>query len=182
MHDAEGTDGAGGWHVMLGLGANVGQPLAQLARALDLVRGTLDGLRVSSVYRSAPIGNLDQPDFYNVVCSGATRKPPAAVMSSTREIERMLGRVRTVRNAPRTIDLDILAYGDLVLDTPDLTLPHPRLHQRAFVLVPLAEVAPDWRHPVLNMTAQEMLVSGGPFERIEPWGELRLDPARAKPF
>ncbi|HEV2131036.1 MAG TPA: 2-amino-4-hydroxy-6-hydroxymethyldihydropteridine diphosphokinase, partial [Longimicrobiaceae bacterium] len=127
---------------------------------------------VSSVYRSAPVGYRDQPDFFNLACGGVTHLSPPELLATTQEIEYSLGRARSFRNAPRTIDIDLLAYGDLVLDTPELTLPHPRLPERAFVLLPLAEVAPDWRHPVLDSTAAELLAAAGPLERIERWGPL----------
>jgi 7,8-dihydro-6-hydroxymethylpterin-pyrophosphokinase len=83
-----------------------------------------------------------------------------------------MGRRRTFRNAPRVIDLDLLAYGDAVLVTPELEVPHPRMTERAFVLVPLAEVAPEWHHPRLGRTARELLVLAGALERVERWGDL----------
>ncbi len=97
---------------------------------------------------------------------------PAELLQQIHHLENQLGRTRTFPNAPRTIDIDLLAYGDLVLDTPELILPHPRLHQRAFVLVPLLEIAPAWRHPVFGKTAAELLSAAGPLERIERVGSL----------
>jgi 2-amino-4-hydroxy-6-hydroxymethyldihydropteridine diphosphokinase len=124
------------------------------------------------VYRSAPVGYLNQPDFLNVVCVGRSVIPASELLRQIREIEVALGRTRSFPNAPRTIDIDILAYGDRVLDTPELIVPHPRLHQRAFVLVPLSEIAPAWRHPVFGKTAAELLSAAGPLERIERGGPL----------
>ncbi len=161
--------------VFLGMGANLGEPLRQLTRAIRGLEAVLEGIVLSSVYRSAPVGYQEQPDFYNLVCRGQTTLPPRGLLEALVEIERALGRVRTLRNAPRLIDLDILFYGDQVIDTPALTIPHPRLHQRAFVLLPLQEIAPEWRHPVLGKTPGELLADAGPLERIERWGPL---PAR----
>ena len=148
--------------VLLGLGANVGDSLAQLTLANERLARTGSIVAVSSVYRSAPVGYRDQPDFYNVVLTGRTQLSPKELLTGIHEIEHALGRTRPFPNAPRTIDIDILAYGDLVVDAPELTLPHPRMHRRAFVLVPLAEIAPEWIHPVYHQTATELLESAGP--------------------
>jgi 2-amino-4-hydroxy-6-hydroxymethyldihydropteridine diphosphokinase len=101
----------------------------------------------SSLYRTAPVGKLDQPDFVNAVARLETALAPEALLQALLAIEGSQGRVRGERNAPRTLDLDLLLYDDLVLDRPGLTLPHPRLHERAFVLVPLAELDPALRVP-----------------------------------
>ncbi len=161
-----------GADLLLSLGANLGHPVRQLTDAVHRLGDQLDLQAVSSVYRSAPVGYHEQPDFYNLVCRGRTSLPPLDLLRFTRRIEDELGRERSFPNAPRTLDIDILAYGKLVLDTAELILPHPRLHQRAFALLPLAEVAPDWRHPVLGATAAELLAAAGPLERIERWGPL----------
>jgi len=99
--------------------------------------------RVSSLYRSAPVGYLDQPDFTNAVARIETALPPRALLDQLLAIERRYGRVRDFANAPRTLDLDILLYDECVVQEPGLTIPHPRVHERAFVLVPLAEIAQD---------------------------------------
>lgn len=156
--------------VLLALGANLGDPAAQLRRALGELGGVLTSLRVSSLYRTAPVGYLDQPDFYNLVCSGETRLGPRELLREMQHIEAALGRTRPFANAPRTLDIDLLAYGDLLLETPELTLPHPRLHERGFVLVPLVEIAPDWRHPRLGRTARELLQALGPTQGVERVG------------
>lgn len=160
--------------ILLGLGSNLGAAIAQLGKAAQELGGSVEDVLSSSVHRSAPVGYISQPDFLNLVCRARTDLPPLALLHELQRIEHAFGRTRPFPNAPRTIDIDILAYGDLILDTPELTLPHPRMHQRAFVLVPLAEIAPEWRHPVFGKTAAELLASGGPFERIERWGELPL--------
>ena len=158
--------------VLLGLGANIGDPLGQLARAVEALRAMLDDVAVSSVYRTAPVGYDDQPDFYNLVVRGTTRLPPEDLLARILDVERSLGRERTFRNAPRTIDVDILAYGGAVIETPSLTVPHPGIPTRGFVLHPLAEVAPEWRHPVLRQTARELLDRAQGLERVERIGPL----------
>lgn len=158
--------------VLLGLGANLGDPPAQLAAAVARLEEWLREMRVSSVYLSDPVGHADQPRFFNLVCAGRAALEPEALLDATSRVERELGRRRSFANAPRTLDVDILAYGDRVIRSRRLVVPHPRLHQRAFVLVPLAEVAPEWRHPVLGHTPAGLLEAGGPFERVERWGSL----------
>jgi 2-amino-4-hydroxy-6-hydroxymethyldihydropteridine diphosphokinase len=102
---------------------------------------------VSSLYRSAPVGFLEQPDFVNAVARIETALAPGALLEALLGIERRQGRVREFTNAPRTLDLDILLYADEEVREPGLAIPHPRMHERAFVLVPLAEIAPDWVVP-----------------------------------
>lgn len=133
----------------IALGANLGdaRETVRLAMAgLDRLPETRL-LRTSSLYLTAPVGLLDQPDFINAVAAVETTLPAADLLQALLEAEHQQGRVRSIANAPRTLDLDILLYCDLVLDTPALTLPHPRLHLRAFVLEPLAEIAPDLTLP-----------------------------------
>jgi 2-amino-4-hydroxy-6-hydroxymethyldihydropteridine diphosphokinase len=103
------------------------------------------------------------------------------VLRAVLEVEGALGRVRTFADAPRTIDIDLLAFGTRVMEVPGLTLPHPRLHQRGFVLHPLAEIAPEWRHPVLGQTARELLSSGAARERVERLGPLYPPPGALAP-
>jgi 2-amino-4-hydroxy-6-hydroxymethyldihydropteridine diphosphokinase len=158
--------------VLLGLGANLGDPRRQLAAAVARLCAMVDDVRVSSVYRTEPVGHREQPDFYNLVIGGWTRLPPEALLREVLAIERDLGRERTFANAPRTIDIDLLAYGEVVMRTPELTLPHPAIAHRGFVLHPLAEVAPEWVHPLLGRTARELLSAAGPLERVERDGRL----------
>ena len=127
------------------LGANIGDPRRQLLAAFDDL-DRLPGTRVrarSSLYRSAPAGYADQPDFLNAVAELDTALEPEALLAALQEIEARHGRERSFRNAPRTLDLDLLLYGDRAAASERLTLPHPRMHDRSFVLQPLAEIAPD---------------------------------------
>jgi 2-amino-4-hydroxy-6-hydroxymethyldihydropteridine diphosphokinase len=131
------------------LGANLGDPVAAVQAALAALAGLPDSrvVRASSLYRTAPVGLHHQPDFINAVAALETALAPEALLDALFAIEAGFGRVRAAKNGPRTIDLDLLLHGDLELAQPRLTLPHPRLHLRAFVLVPLAEIAPDLRLP-----------------------------------
>ncbi|MBS0345004.1 MAG: 2-amino-4-hydroxy-6-hydroxymethyldihydropteridine diphosphokinase [Proteobacteria bacterium] len=134
------------------LGANIGEPVKHLRAAVDDL-DALPGTRVvarSSLYRSAPVGLLDQPDFINAVVAVNTELPALALLRQLLAIEARHGRVRSVANAPRTLDLDLLLYGELQMQDAELTLPHPRMHERAFVLLPLLEVAPDIALPALG--------------------------------
>lgn len=161
-----------GAEVLLGLGANQGDPVAQLAAAVRALSASMRIGGVSSVYRSAPVGYAEQPDFYNLVVHGWTALEPRELLSVAQRVEEALGRRRSFANAPRTMDVDLLAYGARVMRTAELTLPHPRLHLRGFVLHPLAEVAPEWTHPVLLRTARELLSLANALERVERVGAL----------
>ena len=129
----------------IGLGANLGDPEAQVRRAFAALT-ELPGTRLlaaSSLYRSAPVGYTVQPDFVNAVVQIETRLGAEALLRELLATEARFGRVRQFPNAPRTLDLDLLLYGDRVIAEPGLVVPHPRMHERAFVLAPLAEIAPD---------------------------------------
>ena len=150
----------------------MGSPLAQLRTAVDRFPALLRVERISSVYRTEPVGYEAQPDFLNLVCSGRTELAPLELLAAFQRIEEGMGREKSVPNGPRPIDIDLLAYGDLIIDSPDLTLPHPRLHLRAFVLVPLLEIAPEWRHPVLAKTPAELLTAAATVAGVERLGPL----------
>ncbi len=144
--------------VFLLLGANLGEREATLAKATDLISERIAPvISQSHLYETAPWGVTDQPAFLNQVISIETMLTPEELLSRTLEIEKQLGRERRLRWGARVIDIDMLYYSDLVLDTENLHLPHPRLHQRRFTLVPLVEIAPDFVHPVLHKTNQELL-------------------------
>ena len=127
------------------LGANLGNPFVTVQAAIAALDGIPESQRrdASSLYRTAPVGLKNQPDFINAVVALETRLAPQALLEQLFAIEARFGRERSVRNAPRTLDLDLLLHGDAVLATATLTLPHPRMHERAFVLAPLAEIAPQ---------------------------------------
>jgi 2-amino-4-hydroxy-6-hydroxymethyldihydropteridine diphosphokinase len=143
----------------IGLGSNLGDRAKYLSDAIaDLAAlGTVGA--VSSFYETSPVGNLAQPEFLNAVAELRTELSPEDLMAELLRIERCHGRDRenATPKGPRTLDLDLLACDDLVIDTALLTLPHPALAERAFVLVPLAEVAPQWRHPVRGKSAAQFL-------------------------
>lgn len=161
---------------LLGLGSNLGDRRRNLADAVRRLTGVVEALAISSVYRSQPVGFADQPDFLNLVLLARTPLGPYELLDRLQEIEHVLGRERTFPNAPRTIDLDILAYDDAVIRSDRLTIPHPRLHSRGFVLHPLAEIVPGWRHPVLGVGPAELIRRAGELEWVE-----REEPLRSQP-
>ena len=134
----------------LGLGSNLGKREENLCQALALLSQRVSLEAVSSVYETEPIGYEEQPLFLNLVCGIATELLPEELLQLAKDIEATMGRVPSFVNAPRPIDIDILFYDDKIIDTQNLTIPHPRLKGRAFVLVPLAEIAPDFVHPGLG--------------------------------
>jgi 2-amino-4-hydroxy-6-hydroxymethyldihydropteridine diphosphokinase len=158
--------------VLLGLGANVDDPAARVAEAVARLGREMEIVAVSSLYRTEPVGYADQPDFLNAVVHARTGRTPEETLALCLSIEREMGRVRTFRNAPRRIDVDLLAHGRVVCGTEALVLPHPRMAERGFVLHPLAELAPAWRHPVDGRTAAEMLADGGDTARVERVGPV----------
>jgi len=133
----------------IALGSNLDDPVAQVRAGVQAL-GKLPDTRLvccSSLYRTAPVGVTDQPDFINAVCAADTGLPAGALMRALLNIERAHGRQRDIQGGPRTLDLDLLLYGEMVCHEPGLTLPHPRLHERAFVLYPLSEIAPGLNIP-----------------------------------
>ncbi len=145
----------------IGIGANLGDPEQAVWDAIAWLRTLEPGtrlVRASSPLWTAPWGKTDQPDFVNAVAIVETELPPRALLDVLLAKEASVGRVRTETWGPRVLDLDLLWWGDAVLDEAGITLPHPGIAERAFVLDPLAEIAPEWRHPRTGKTAAEMLV------------------------
>jgi len=161
--------------ILLGIGGNLasaefGAPPRSLEAALELLREEeIEVLRRSRWYRSAPVPPSAQPWYLNGVALIATTRDPASLLEALHRVEARFGRERRERNAARSLDLDLLAYGSVVTaaNAPPPALPHPRLHERAFVLRPLAELAPEWRHPRLGLTAAELLARLPPGQKIE---------------
>ncbi len=152
--------------ILVALGANL--PTADGGSAEDTCRraaGALDGIAglrlraLSRLYESEPIPPSGQPSFINAVARLSGNVSPASLLEALHRIEAAFGRSRTVINAARTLDLDIVAMGDLVRSAPDPVLPHPRMQERAFVLAPLLDVAPDWRHPISGRSARDLLAA-----------------------
>jgi 2-amino-4-hydroxy-6-hydroxymethyldihydropteridine diphosphokinase len=141
----------------IGLGSNIGDRERNIRRAVELLGASVQVTAVSSLYCSEPVGRGDQEDFLNAAAQIETELAAPDLLSLCRSIEDRLGRMRAERWGPRTMDLDILLYGDAVVDLPDLAVPHPRMAERRFVLEPLAEIAPHAVHPLLRRTAEELL-------------------------
>ncbi len=141
----------------IALGSNLGDRLQNLKRAVEILQDKVRTLRESPVYETAPWGLLDQPAFLNQVIEAETDLAPHQLLARLKQVEREMGRVETVRYGPRIIDLDILFYNDEVIDLPSLVIPHPRIRERAFVLVPLADLAPDKLDPLSGKSVREML-------------------------
>ncbi|MEE9162550.1 MAG: 2-amino-4-hydroxy-6-hydroxymethyldihydropteridine diphosphokinase [Candidatus Neomarinimicrobiota bacterium] len=177
----------------LGLGSNLGRRKDNLARAIRLFSGSMAGgsqkmgetspvslhqgemgcvrpTRGSSLYETSPWGYAGQPDFLNLVLEVRTTSSPTELLESAKALEKEMGREPGIRYGPRLIDVDILLYGDLVFDEPGLQIPHPRLHQRMFVLAPLEELAPGLMHPTLRLTIEQLAHRADGQEGVKLWG------------
>ena len=144
--------------VYIALGTNLGERLNNLLAAIEAMASEVSVLAESHIYETPPWGYEDQPAFLNMVVMAETGLEPEALLNFLKQLEVELGREQNFRWGPRLIDLDILFYDNLILDTLPLVVPHPRLHERAFVLVPLADVAPDLIHPVFQRSVNDLLV------------------------
>ena len=145
--------------IYLALGTNLGKRLDNLRAAINAFEPQIRVLEESGIYETEPWGYADQPAFLNMVVRAETELAPHELLGRLKDLEASLGRIPNFRNGPRLIDLDILFYDDLILDSPGLVIPHPRLQERAFVVVPLADVAPALRHPVLGSSVAQLAES-----------------------
>ena len=152
--------------VFIALGSNLGDRSAYLAQGRRALAELIRIEQVSAIYETPPWGPVEQPAYLNQVVRGTCNLPPEALLASLKDIEQHAGRTEGVRYGPRVLDLDILFYGQWIMVTEKLVIPHARIAERAFVLVPLVEIAPDWRHPVLNKSVTELLAALGPQEEI----------------
>ena len=145
--------------VSIGLGANLEDPENQVLNAIEALRQAawLEGVEASSLYRSKPVGPIEQPEFINAVCVGYTYLSEKQVLKRLNQMESDAGRLRLKRWGPRILDLDILMMSDDCFESETLQVPHPEMHKRAFVLVPLCTLRPDWLHPVSKLSVQQML-------------------------
>ncbi|MDI3508134.1 MAG: 2-amino-4-hydroxy-6-hydroxymethyldihydropteridine diphosphokinase [Clostridiales bacterium] len=144
--------------VYLALGSNIGDRDRYIREAIDMLNGheAIKIVKVSSTYNTAPVGYTDQVDFLNAAVAIDTTLSPRELLAACLDIEQRLGRVRTIRWGPRTIDIDIIFYDDLIIDDGILTVPHPRMHERGFVLRPLYDIAPNAVHPIYKKTVEQM--------------------------
>ncbi|MGC9080137.1 2-amino-4-hydroxy-6-hydroxymethyldihydropteridine diphosphokinase [Sulfurihydrogenibium sp.] len=142
--------------VFLGLGSNVGDREKNLKEAINLLSEKINIIKLSKIYETKPVGVENQPDFLNMAVFGETILDPVNLFSFVKEVEKKVGRVERYRWGPREIDIDILFFNDLVLELEYLQIPHPRIHERDFVLKPLMDLDPDFVHPVLKKSVREL--------------------------
>lgn len=156
----------------IGCGSNLGERQQQLRQALQWTEEEIGEIvSVSTLYQTSPWGNIDQPDYLNQVWQIRTVMDPFDLMRKLLELEKRANRERIQRWGARTLDLDLLFYGDYIVRTEELELPHPRLHLRNFVLIPMEEIAPDWIHPVFQKTIAELRQESRDEEKVAVWKE-----------
>ena len=158
----------------LGLGSNMGDRMGSLSLAIERLSQKVAIREISSVYETEPLGYKEQPLFLNAVVSAVTELEPLGLLHFIKQIESELGRKPSFRNAPRPIDMDILFYGDLEIQTPGLTIPHPAIAERVFMLVPLAEIAREFVHPVSQRRVGDLLVGAGRLDGVREVRGLSL--------
>ena len=162
--------------IYLSLGSNIGNKLNNIEKAIgEISLLVASPIRKSSLYETEPWGNSNQEQFLNQVLAIKTKYDPKGLLDKLLEIEIALGRIRTERNAPRIIDIDILIFKDQIIRNPELVIPHPRMHLRKFILVPMNEIAPDLIHPVLNVSMKELLkeCTDKSFVKKRPYHEIK---------
>jgi 2-amino-4-hydroxy-6-hydroxymethyldihydropteridine diphosphokinase len=161
----------------IGIGSNMGDRQAYCQEAVRFIARfpKTSLIAVSSLYETSPLERTDQEWFINCVTAVRTTLSPRELLQACQEVEQFLGRKRSVRFGPRTIDLDILFYGDRVIQGPEVTIPHPRAHQRRFVLEPLAEIAPELEHPTLHKTALQLLQGIKDPQEVRRWAPFPLE-------
>jgi 2-amino-4-hydroxy-6-hydroxymethyldihydropteridine diphosphokinase len=159
--------------IFLSLGSNLGDRAANLRAAIVALEGAgVRVQRVSSLYETAPVDFLEQPWFLNCVLEGETDAPAQTLLNELRRIEARMGSKKLVAKGPRLLDVDILLYGDETVDTPELQVPHPRMTERRFVLEPLAEIAPEFRHPSWSGTVSDLLARTQDRSEVRRLGEI----------
>ncbi len=145
--------------VFIGLGSNVGDRKKNIDTAIEYISQIMTEISVAPIYVSKAVGYENQPDFFNTVVSGFTELSPEKLFIKLKEIEKKVGRIKRFRWGPREIDIDIIFYGNTVIETKELIIPHPRAYERDFVLKPLSDLQPDFLHPVLRKTVKELLLN-----------------------
>ena len=166
--------------VYLSLGSNVGDRAANLRTAIKRVSSLGDVMAVSSFYETEPVEFAAQPWFLNCAVELDTEKMPKQLLAGILDIEREMGRRRVQKKGPRTLDIDILLFGNSIIQTKGLTIPHPAMHERRFVLEPLAEIAPEARHPVIKRTVRELRDALPPGQAVRRASDLRLQTSDQK--
>jgi 2-amino-4-hydroxy-6-hydroxymethyldihydropteridine diphosphokinase len=161
--------------VYIGIGSNLGDKVANITKAIKMLSefATID--QISSLYETEPEGRRKQPDFLNCVIKAEVGAGPVELLGILKDIEKRIGREPSPRNGPRTIDLDLLIYNNQAIETPDLIVPHPRLQERVFVLVPMAEVAPSLYHPTLHKSMRQLLSELNSSSRVNKCPDLTID-------
>ena len=159
--------------VCIGLGSNLGDREANLRTALERLQQVLNCNAVSEIFETEPVGGVEQDWFLNMALQGTTDLNPPGLLAALQQIENDMGRRRSINQGPRIIDLDILLYSSTIIRTKNLTVPHPEMHKRAFVLTPLAQVAGDWIHPVLDTTVQALEQKLHDDEAVRVWTQKK---------
>ncbi len=165
--------------IYLALGSNLGDRMSNLASAVEHLSRKMKIKKRSSAFETEPLYIEEQPLFLNAVLSASTSLTPFELLHFVKTVERKLGRQTSFRNAPRLIDIDILFYGDQVVNSPELTIPHPRITERAFVLVPLTEIAPKLIHPVLQKRVSDLLNKVEGKDEVKRIGKLGINRKRS---